>query len=601
MSVVDPPASATVRRPPLAHPSDRRRELDAQFTPWRSRTLGQHIDDCVVRFGDEPFVITDDRVWSYRDLRDWSRRLAAGLVALGVGTGDHVAVVMANYPEFVAVKFAIASVGAVSVPVNFLLRERELTYVLQQSDAVLLITMDSFRGINYVEILDSMIPGWERTRQADQFPRLRDVIVFSPNSDVRNWRSFDDLASLGSDKDAAAVDALINEGDPLMNSDILYTSGTTGTPKGVMLTHDMVLRTGYASAHGRGLWRSHRVTFALPMYHVFGYVECLLAATFVGGAVVSRTTFDPADMLETIARHRVDELACVPAMTLPILAEARRAREAESPYDLDTLRIVYSSGAAAPRTIHAEIREVLGPDELVAGYGQTETTAAMTSNAPELGDEHLYTKQGRFRNAGAAGDVTLGGCLAVYTTIDPETGAELPRGARGELVVRGPAVTAGYYNKPEETAAAFTATGWLRTGDLGVVDDDDYVILGGRLKETYRCGGEMVMPAEVEMVLAECPGVAQAHVVGIAHERMGEVGCAVIVTDGSQRPDAAELVAHCTKNLARFKVPAHVVFMEASELPVTVTGRVQKFRLAELVVELLAATSRNGAASEALR
>ena len=318
------------------------------------------------------------------------------------------------------------------------------------------------------------------------------------------------------------------------------------------------------------------------MYHVFGGIECLLAATFVGGVIVPRPVFDPADLLACVARHRLDELAAVPTMTLGLLAEADRARVDGEPYDLNTLRIVYSSGTVAPPTIYDDIRELLGPDELVAGYGQTETTAAMTSNVHALGDDHLRTTSGRFRPAGIAGDPSLGGVLAVYRTIDAESGADLARSGRGELVVRGPAVTAGYYNKPDETAAAFTPDGWLRTGDIGVVTEEGDVILSGRLKETYRCGGEMVMPAEVERVLGECPGVAQAHVVGLRHARMGEVGCAVIVPDASGIADPAALLAHCAANLARFKVPAHVVFMEASELPVTVTGRVQKFRLAEL-------------------
>jgi fatty-acyl-CoA synthase len=587
MSVDERPATASGKRISLPAPSQRRQELDAQFTPWISRTLGQHLDDCVVRYGDAPFVITDDRSWTYRELRDWSRQLAAGLVALGVEPGDHVAVVMANYPEFIALKFAIASIGAVSVPVNFLLRERELAYVLEQSDAVMLITMDTFRDNHYITMLDSMMPGWETSRSSQGFAKLRHVVVFSPCGATRNWRSLDDVATSANEADIDAVARITNSQSPSANSDILYTSGTTGTPKGVMLTHDMLRRTGYASAYGRGLWRSHRSVFALPMYHVFGYIECLLAATFVGGAVVPRTVFDPAELLGCVAHHRVDEMACVPTMTLAVLAEARRARATGRPYDLSTLRIVYSSGTAAPHSIHAEIRDLLGPDELVAGYGQTETTAAMTSNEPELGDEYLQTKVGRFRKAGAAGDASFGGCLAIYKTIDAETGADLPHGERGELIVRGPAVTAGYYNKPEETAIAFTADGWLRTGDIGIVDDDDYVTLVGRLKETYRCGGEMVMPAEVELVLAEFPGVAQAHVVGLAHDRMGEVGCAVIVAAEGQQPDEADLLAHCSANLARFKVPVSIVFMTASELPVTVTGRVQKFRLAEIAVNRL--------------
>jgi fatty-acyl-CoA synthase len=211
------------------------------------------------------------------------------------------------------------------------------------------------------------------------------------------------------------------------------------------------------------------------------------------------------------------------------------------------------------------------------------------SVVPHEGEDDHYVREsnGIFRQAGAAGDSKLGGVLAVYKTVDVETGADLPRGERGELVVRGPAVTAGYYNKPEETTAAIDANGWLHTGDIGIVEADDYVYLVGRLKESYRCGGEMVMPREVELLLNEHPGVGQSHVVGVPHPRMGEVGCAVIIAEESALPDPAALIELCTKNLARFKVPAHVVFMDSSELPLTVTGRVQKFRLSEMCVERL--------------
>ena len=580
--------SATSRRPPLAALSDRRAHLDATWAPWKSRSVGQHLDDCVERFGSDPFVVTDTRMWTYGELRDRSRGIAAGLVAMGIAPGDHVALVMANYPEFIAVKFAIASIGAVCVPVNYLLRERELSYVLQQSDAVALVTMDAFRDNDYIGILDSLLPGWENGVESESFPCLRSVVVFSPPGSERrgsrSWTGLDDLTAMAGPSELSAVAERNRAVGATQNADILYTSGTTGTPKGVMLTHDMLVRTAYASAYSRGLWRGHRSAFALPMYHVFGAIECLLAATFAGGSVVPRAVFDPADLLSCVSRHHLDEVACVPTMTLGMLAEAKRAVADGKPYDFDTLRVVYSSGTVAPQTIHAEIRDLFGPDELIAGYGQTETTAAMTANVGELGDRHLQTTSGRFRPAGIAGEAALGGHLAVYKTIDPATGADLARGVRGELVVRGPAVTAGYYRKPEETAAAFTADGWLRTGDIGVVTDDDDVVLSGRLKETYRCGGEMVMPTEVEKILTECAGVAQAHVVGIAHPRMGEVGCAVIVAESAAHPpDPTALLSHCTTNLARFKVPAHIVYLDASELPMTVTGRVQKFRLAELV------------------
>jgi fatty-acyl-CoA synthase len=581
---------------PVVHPDERRRTLENMHSPWKSRTLSQQLDDAATRFGDQEFLRTDDESYSYVEIAEWSKRLAGGFVELGIQPGEHVALVMANHPEFVAVKFAISRIGAVCVPINFLLRERELTYVLQQSDVVTLITMDRFRQSNYVEMLDSMMQGWEQNAGGAAFPKLRSVVVFSDSNQTRRWRSLVDVEAMTTPQSAKRLAELDLAADPATCCDILYTSGTTGNPKGVLLTHDMIVRTGYAAAFGRALSRDHRMIFSLPMYHVFGYIECMLAATFAGAVIVARLAFDAADMLAAVTKHQVHEISCVPTMTLALIAEAKAKK-----YDLSSITTVYSSGGPAPATIWDDIYEVFQPTEVVHGYGQTETTAAMTSVLPEGNAIDLRVSNGRFRNAGCAGDASLGGVLAVYKTVDIESGADLPRGERGELVVRGPAVTSGYYKKPEETQAAFDANGWLRTGDIGIITEDDSLVLVGRVKETYRCGGEMVMPKELENLLMEHPGVSQAHVVGVPHPRMGEVGCAVIVpldASPADRPGERELLALCTTNLARFKVPAHVLFFRADDIPLTVTGRVQKFRLVELAIARLAEQKTGQSASE---
>jgi fatty-acyl-CoA synthase len=217
----------------------------------------------------------------------------------------------------------------------------------------------------------------------------------------------------------------------------------------------------------------------------------------------------------------------------------------------------------------------------------SETTAATTCTYPEGPDEQLLTN-GPYREAGVAGDPGLGNHLAVYKVVDPVTEQPLPHGTQGHLLVRGPMVTAGYYRKPEETAEAFTADGWLRSGDIGVLGHDGTLTLTGRLKETYRRGGEMVMPREIEILLAEYPGIAQAHVVGVRDSRMGEVGCAWIVLEPDARVSADEVITYCANHLARFKVPTHVLFTTADELPMTATSKVQKFRLAERAEAVLA-------------
>lgn len=560
----------------LAHPAERRAAIDAVHGSWVPRTLAQHLDVMVELFADQPFIITDDQTWTYREIQDWSVRLAGGLYEMGIRKGEHVVVVMANHPEFVALKFAIARLGATSVPANFLLRERELGYVIEQSDAVAVIAMDRFRDLDYVAMFDSMMPGWAKTGGGSAFPKVRDVIIFSADGTDRACRSLGDVETLGAQATAASVSSIVGPVDPSSFSDILYTSGTTGVSKGVLLRHDMILRAAYASAHSRAISPGHRCVFSLAMYHVFGYIECMLAVSFVGGAVVPHLVFDPAEILTAVARHQLDEMVAVPTMTFALLDEARA-----NTYDLSTLTIMYSSGGAAPASIWDDINEVFDPEEVAMGYGQTETTAAATRYFPEDPDEMLTQSHGKFRSAGIAGD------LAEYKAIDLVTGRDLPRGEQGELMVRGLMVTPGYYNKPEETAATIDEDGWLHTGDIGVVGVDDSVLLTGRVKESYRCGGEMVMPTEVEAVLSAFPGVAQAHVAGIPHDRMGEVGCAFVVASANSELTEEALVAHCKVELARFKVPAHVLFVAAEDLPLTVTARVQKFRLVEMAQQML--------------
>jgi fatty-acyl-CoA synthase len=566
-------------RTPLAPAAERREQLDARFRPWKSMTIAQALDAAVAAFPDRPLFITDTRSYTYRAMQDWSRQLAYGLVDQGVRPGDHVAMVVANYPEFVAAKFAIARAGAVCIPINYLFRAAELGYVLNQSDAKVLITMDRYRDLDYLTALDELSPGWEQRGGGEAVPELRAVVVFSPTGESRHGAmALEELALTRTESARADLTLRETTTDPTSYSDILYTSGTTGRPKGVLLTHEQIVRMAYGAAYQRALEDGRRLSFPLPMYHVFGYVEALMAVLFVGGAVVPQVAFDAKELLADVDRHRVNEIIAVPAVTMPLLAEARTGN-----YDLSSVHTVFSSGGAVPESFWDEIREVFGPVAITTGYGMTETTAATACAMPEGDIRLLRTTLGRIREAGAAGDPELDGRLAVYKTVDVVSGEELPPGEAGHLLVRGPVVTHGYYKKPEETAQAFTDDGWLRTGDIGTVDADGYLRLRGRLKESLRVGGEMVMPAEIEAVLGEHPGVLQAHVVGIPHVRLGEVACAWIVpTDPDNPPEPDELIEHCSGRLARFKVPRQFILTTLDELPVTPTGKIQKFRLSEM-------------------
>ncbi|GAB2932028.1 AMP-binding protein [Rhodococcus aerolatus] len=559
----------------LAPVAERQAALEARHPRWVPRGLHEQLDAAAAEHPDRPYLVTDERTWTYAEVADWSVRIARGLVGLGVAPGERVALVMANHPEFVATKLGISRAGATAVPVNFLNRRDELGYVLRQSGAVALVVMDRFRDNDHLGMLDELAPGWAEREHAggDGLPALRRVVVRPSGPGVRpGVLTLDALAATAEGWEPVA-------GSASDVADVLYTSGTTGSPKGVRLTHDMLLRTAYGSAHARAFQDGRRVTFSLPLYHVYGYVEGMLAVLFVGGAIIPQLTFTARSTLAAVDEHRADDALLIPTMTAAVLDVLRE--DGPGQHDVSGLSSIISSGGQSPAGIWDEIDELLGPVEVTTGYGMSETTASTTVTRPDDPPERRRTTNGRLRDVGVAGEASLGGRLAVYRVVDQQTGAELPRGEVGELQVRGPGVTSGYHDKPEEDAAAFTADGWFRTGDLGTLDAEDYLTLVGRAKDCYRCGAEQVVPKEVEDVLTAHPAVAQAHVVGVPDARMGEVGVAWVVARDGAEVDPAALLAHCAARLAKFKVPRHVRLLSADEVPLTPSGRPRKFLLAE--------------------
>ncbi|WP_433567208.1 class I adenylate-forming enzyme family protein [Nocardia sp. CA-151230] len=548
----------------------RRERLAERFPVWEPRPLGEWLLRCADEFGDRPLVITDTRTLTYRETAELATRLADGLVTLGVRPGDHVGVLMANFPEFAPVKFAIALAGVVAVPLNFLYRAEELAYVLGQSECRVLVTMTGFAGLDYLAMLDEIAPGWESLeRDYSRLPQLHTVIQLPTDGRKRaGVLTVDELAMLGDRHRAAAADISV---DPAEVGDILYTSGTTGSPKGVLITHDAVLRTGYASALTRAFGDGRRILFSLPCYHMFGYVEGLIAAMMVGGAVIMLPAFDAGRYLAGIEKHRANDILCVPTMTVALLEHPDRHR-----FDLSSLSAILSGAAPAPVWLWERVREELGASEIVTGYGMTECGGAMTMTRPEDSLELTATTVGRPKAAGVAG--IDDGALVAYRTVDPISAAPLPDGAEGELVSRGPTRMLGFWGKPEETAKGLRDE-WIFSGDLGRVRPDGYLEVTGRSKELYKSGGELVMPKEIEELLTARPEISQAYLIGVPDERWGEAGCACIVRAPDSEISAEQIIGICKATLARFKVPKHVVFLKADELPTTPTGKVQKFRL----------------------
>lgn len=569
--------------PSVADAGRRRDALEQQWGPWERRVLPRLLDDVARRWPDRPMVLTDESTVTYAQMQQWTRQLARGLIAHGVQPGDNVAMVLPNWPETVALRFAIARVGAVAVPLNFLLQAEELALVLAQARVSVVVTMDEFRTIDALAALDRIVPGWDRGRRVPTLPHLR-LVVTVPKSGRPPRAGTETLDDLRLDPGGRLDEELRTRESDLHPDDtatIFFTSGTTGAAKGVLSTHDMEIRSAYGSAYTRAFEDGRRILFALPLHHVFAYIEGLLAALFVGGCVILQDAFDPHETLRAVGRHQAGEALFVPTMSLAVVEAAE-----DDDADLSSLHSVMSAAQSAPARLWMALEKQLGLEQLVTAYGMTETSAATTFTRPGDPMDHLVGTVGRAKDGGVAGDASLGGRLVEYQAVDLG-GHLLPPGEEGELVARGPIVSAGYYDKVQETVSARLPGGWLRSGDLGRVREDGYVELTGRRKELYKCGGEMVMPTEVEARIDRRSDVAQAHVVGVPDARMGEVGCAWVVPAGDDTPDAKELIEYCAQELARFKVPAYVLFTTAAELPLTASGKVQKFRLAERARERL--------------
>lgn len=540
----------------LAPPAHRRRKIDGDWSPWVSRSIYDLFAATAARFPDRPLVLRDGEALSYGQANEKVAAFAGALTGQGVGRGDRVGILLSNTPEFVITKLAIARLGAVAVPLNVQLGRHELGFILAQSGARALVAMSHFRDRDYRADLASL----------GELPDLETIIMVGVAN--AGALAFQDCLAA-----APQVPATV---DPEQLSDIIYTSGTTGTPKGVQLTHDMVVRTAFASARVRALPDASRLAFVSPLYHVHGYVECLIPSLYVGGAIILQEKFDARGLLELVERHAATEISGVPTMTEKLL-EVARARGSGS----SSLVTVFNTGGMNRPEIWPEIRQLLRPNEVLTAYGMTETTASTVCTLPEGPDECLLSTNGLPKDAGPAGAGQPGRALAEYRLADEQNGL-------GELQVRGRQVTSGYYDDPEATAPAFTADGWLRTGDLGKINEQGYVTLVGRIKEAYRCAGEMVMPREVEQVVENFPGVAQAFVVGVRDARVEEVGCACVVPHNGSTIDAKALIEFCRERLARFKVPKYVLTFTADEIPLTATGRPKKFQLVELAGARLA-------------
>ncbi len=566
----------------LASVEKRRAALAQRMPQWQPSTLDRSFAKLAAEFADWPYVLTDAVQWTYAEVHDRAERFAAGLAQIGVKPGDRVALLMANYAEFVPLAYAVWRLGATLIPMNFAFRATELGYVLKQSGARVLITMSQFRDLDYCAMLDQLAPGWEKDATA-AFPNLKAVVLFGNTS--RDVMTTDQLLASGTGKTAPANPT--QAGDPAV---IMYTSGTTGLPKGVLQSHDNVLRISYALAYHQAYREGRRTIFALPLYHAFGLVVGVIASTWVGGAIVPQMLFDPVGTFAGIEKFKATDGLFVPTMAMALIEHPERTK-----YDLSSLTGVLSGAAPTPASVWKRLIEALGLEETFTGYGMTELSCATVLTAVGDSLELLERTVGRTIDAGAAGLPEHHGLIGQYKTCDPYTGTLLPDGAEGELVFKGPTATKGYFERPEETAVLFLKDGWLRSGDLGRIRPDGYIELTGRSKELYKTGGELVAPKEVEAVLDQHPDVAQSYVIGLPDDKWGEIGAAWVVPKPGTRPKPEELAQFCAERLAKYKWPRHVFLIDADSLPKTPTAKVQKFELVKMAVARLKEAARKSA------
>ena len=523
----------------------------------RSRTLPDLLDEMATRDPARELIVGAQERLAYAETRARVRRLAKGLHRLGVRRGEKVALLMNNRVEWLLVDFAVTLLGATLVPISTWSRARELGYVLNHCDATTLITVDRFLGQDYLAMLAEIGgPG------SEGLPRLRRVVTVGTEHPAGVMR-FEDLGEMGGGVDDAILDAGQRAVTPDDVAYILYTSGTTSAPKGVQLQHRGLIENTWSIGERQHLGPDDRMWMGISLFWSFGCANALLAVMTHGGAIVLQEQFDAGGALALIERERCTVYYGTPNVALALWEHPDRPRR-----DLSSLR----TGAALGPPPAMQMVMDLGAREICNVYGLTECYGnSNVTDAADPVDVRLHT----------VGRPLPGMEIRI---VDRETRGPLRAGEVGEILIRG-YLTPGYYKDPERNAAAFDAEGFFLTGDLGLVDGDGRLSFRGRIKEMVKTGGINVAPLEVEEVLLGHGGVEQAYVVGLPDPRREEILAAAVVLKDGCAVSEEELRAFCTKALAAFKVPRHFRIMKRADLPVTATGKVQKFRLQETLAD----------------
>jgi fatty-acyl-CoA synthase len=510
---------------------------------------------------------------TFREYRDEVNRLAKGLLALGIERGEHVAVWATNVPEWVFLELALAKIGAVLVTVNTNYRASEIQYVLRQGDIRTLFMIAEHRDNAYLDSLYQIAPELRQVAdpasellQSARLPALKRVVLIGDGSAPGLLR-YADVVARGAGVSDTALRERQQSVAPEDVAQMQYTSGTTGFPKAVMLTHYSLLNQAHVSISLGLFGPDDRSLSAMPLFHVAGCVGGVLLALYVGCTLIEMISFDPAKHLELMAAERVTGLFAVPTMLIAML---NHPRFLAGEFDLSALQFIVTGATPVPVVLMEQVKEKMGADCIIV-FGQTESSGTLTQTvrtdsfelkAATVGIPHPHT------------DIKI---------VSPATGDPVGFGESGELLARGFLVMRGYYNMPERTAETIDADGWLHTGDLATMNAEGYVQIVGRVKDMIIRGGENIYPAEVEAFLMRHPKIAEAQVVGVPDAYMGEEVAAVLRLKPGASVSEDEIREHCRANISRHKVPKYIRFVEA--FPLTASGKVKKFELRAQLIE----------------
>ncbi len=535
------------------------------------RTLGDWLEHWAEQTPDKEYIVYSDRdlrfTWDVFNKR--VDNMAKGLLSIGVTRGSHVGIWAQNVPDWLTFLYATAKIGAVAVTVNTNYRTEEIAYLLKDSDMHTLCMTDGVPGSNYTDIIYDLVPELKSTQRgkfrSERFPELKNVVYIGQEK-YRGMYNTAELLLLGDnegDDELNRLRALSNCHDVV---NMQYTSGTTGFPKGVMLTHHNIANNGYLTGVHMKFTADDKCCICVPLFHCFGVVLATMCCLTHGSTQVMVERFDPLVTLASVHKERCTVLHGVPTMFI-----AQLNHPMFDLFDVRSLRTGIMAGALCPEELMKQVNEKMFMD-LTSVYGLTETAPGMTQSRVDDPFEVRCTTVGREFE------------FTEVRVIDPETGEECPVGVQGEMCCRGYNVMKGYYKNPEATAQVIDKNGFLHSGDLGVRDENGNYRITGRIKDMIIRGGENISPKEVEDYLYRMPGVQDVQVVAVASERYGEdVGAFIIQKEGYQL-ESEDVRDFCKGKIAKYKIPRYVFFVK--EYPMTGSGKIQKFRLREMALEL---------------